>query len=170
MPEIGLIQATNFQALLTQLGITRNNLPFALRSEVTPVVLVGGTVSFIAASTPAYGVTDVFTAGLLTAPAINTIMADTGALPVGSYTLQLFYYVEIDDATFELQWRNAANSANLATQRFRLFGPPGANPGVNNLVLSTRYNIENASERFRVQLMEAGGVGQDNQATIQAKI
>ncbi len=77
MPSIGRIQSTNFQALLDTLGITRNNIPFDLRSEVSPVVLVGGTVSFIAPPTPPYGVTDIFTAGELIAPAAATTLADT---------------------------------------------------------------------------------------------
>ena len=162
MPSIGRIQSTNFQALLDSLGITRNNIPFDLRSEVSPVVLVGGTVSFIAAPTPPYAVTDIFTAGQLVAPIINTALADTGPLPVGAYTVQLFGMVE-EVPLLEFQWRNAGNSANLWTQfiRFQASVP---------FVYQTRLNIENASERFRVINTLAGAVGVTYQVSLLVKV
>ena len=164
MPEIGRIQSTNFQALLTSLGITRNNIPFALRSEVTPVVLVGGTVSFLAAPTPAYSVTDIFTAGLQVAPAAGTVLADTGALPVGAYSLQAQMYAE-ENNEFDLEWRNAGNSANLRSIRFNL--TPGGSP---SLGFSSRFNVENADERFRILNVRIASPAIDYQAFLLVKI
>ncbi len=163
MPEIGRIQSTNFQALLTELGITRNNVPFALRSEVTPVVLVGGTVSFVAAPTPAYRVPDLFTIGLQVAPPVNTVLADTGPLPVGPYSCQ-FIFTAAEAGTFDLQWRDAANASNLFTMVV-LVGT-----GFPSLVFSTRFNVENANERFRIRNTVVGGVGIGYQATILARV
>jgi len=163
LPEIGRIQSTNFQSLLTELGITRNNIPFALRSEVTPVVLVGGTVSFVAAPTPAYNVTDIFTLGPTTAPAINTVLADTGPLPIGAYTVQVVVAVE-EANTIEFSWRDAPNTADL--RQIRL---PTAT-GQFTIVFQTRLNVQNDNERFRVLNLVAGGVGIPYQVTIFAKI
>ena len=161
MPEIGRIQSTNFQSLLTELGITRNNIPFALRSEVTPVVLVGGTVSFIAAPTPAYRVVDVFSAGLLTAPGAGTVMADTGPLPIGAYSLEIWMQAQTFN-TFDLQWRNALNTANLVIHRFPVIAS-------ENEFVSIRFDVQNDNERFRLVLTIAGGVGEDFQGTIAAR-
>jgi len=166
LAEIGKIQSTNFQALLEDLGIVRNQIPFSLRSEVSPVVLVGGTVSFLAAPTPAYQVTDVFSAGVVTAPAINTILADTLALPVGGFTVQMIIFAG-EQNIFEFEWRNAGNSANLVAQRFNL-----SNAGTidQNIQFSTRLDVLNAGERFRVRLVGTGNVGVDYQASLFVKV
>ena len=167
MPEIGRIQSTNFQSLLTELGITRNNIPFALRSEVTPVVLVGGTVSFVAPPTPAYRVQDIFTAGLLTNPAAGVVLADTGPLPLGGYFLQVFMHVGGGGApqahASDLEWRDAANAANLFSQRVNIALE-------DNNIFAVRFNIENDNERFRVLNVAAPGVGITVQVTIMAKL
>jgi len=161
LPEIGRIQSTNFQSLLTELGITRNNIPFALRSEVTPVVLVGGTVSFLAAPTPAYGVVDIFSAGVVTNPAAGAILADTGPLPIGSYSVQVLF--SIGEAAIEdFEWRDAANGANLMIHSFR------NGTGLGTLGFSTRLNIANDNERFRVLNPNLGAA--NYQVTIFAKI
>ena len=162
MPSIGRIQSTTFQALLTQLGITRNNIPFDLRSEVSPVVLVGGTVSFVAAPGPPYRVTDVFTAGVLTAPAAGDVLADTGQLPAGAYNLDVFFTGPIIN-DYDLQWRDVANGANLVSQRWTILAR-------TNVHISTRFQVDNDNERFRVVLVGAGGAGNDYQATIMARI
>ena len=161
MPEIGQIQSTNFQALLTSLGITRNNIPFALRSEVTPVVLVGGTVSFIAAPTPAYRVQDIFTAGFLVAPAAGTVLADTGPLPAGAYSFTVWYGAgEVN--SFDFQWRDAANAASLWTHIVTNTLVSGQTWGFQLF----RLNIQNNDERFRILTVAAAAVGIGYQATI----
>ena len=166
MPSKGLIQATDFQALLQTLGVNPNNIPFDLRSEVTPVVLVGGTVSFIAAPTPAYRVTEIFTAGITTGPAAGTVLADTGPLPLGPYSVLIIFDSE-ETNNFEFQWRNAGNTANLVAQTFRT---PTLGQGQGFAVIPIRLNIENNDERFRVVNLLIGGAGLDYQATIFAQI
>lgn len=166
MPDIGRIQSTNFQSLLTELGITRNTIPFALRSEVTPVVLVGGTVSFLASPTPAYDVTDISTTGIQTAPAAGTVLADTGPLPIGSYSVLIIFDSE-ETNNFQFQWRDAGNAANLWAQTFRT---PTLGQGQGFAVIPVRLNVLNANERFRVLNLLIGAVGLDYQASILAKI
>jgi len=161
LPEIGRIQSTNFQSLLTELGITRNNIPFALRSEVTPVVLVGGTVSFLAAPTPPYAVTDIFTGGILTQPAAGAVLADTGPLPIGAYSLQFTWFCT-EFANIDIQWRDAANGANLWVQRFRSEQASGG----RNPIWQTRLNILNDNERVRIVNVALGAAAQDYQVTI----
>ncbi len=162
MPEIGKIQSTNFQALLTRLGITRNQVPFALQSEVVPAVLVGGEVEFVVVPPPAYEVTDVFTAGQLTNPAGGTILADTGPLPRGPYNLNIFISAAENNVyTFEL--RNAADAADLWTQ---LIG--SIERQLTNLQL--RIFVANDNERFRIRTFGGSNVGIVYQATIMARI
>lgn len=164
MPNIGLIQSTNFQSLLTELGITRNNIPFNLDSQVQPVVLVGGTVSFLAAPTPAYTVTDIHTSGLLVAPGAFTSLADTGPLDIGAYSLQVF--ISIGEANgIEFRWRNVADTADLWNHRFMFIGAE-----LTTFQFIVRLNVENDGEAFRVQNVVAGNVGIEYQATILKKV
>ena len=166
MPEIGRIQSTNFQSLLTELGITRNNIPFGLQSEVLPVVLVGGTVSFLAAPTPPYRVQDIFTAGVQVAPAANFVLADTGPLLVGAYSVDS--WVQLGEGnTFVFEWRDAANAANLWTMQFSLAGPAGTYFNINSF--QRRLEIANDNERFRILNLTAGTAGISYQASILAR-
>ena len=164
MPSIGRIQSTNFQALLTSLGITRNNIPFDLRSEVTPVVLVGGTVSFVAAATPPYRVADIFTEGVLNNPADGTVLADTGQLPVGAYSVQVIQSSG-EGNNFMFEWRNAGNTANLWAQDIR--PAEAASPRV--FIFSTRLEILTPNERFRFRT-DGASAAVDYQATILARV
>ncbi len=160
MPSKGRIQSTGFQDLLLELGVNPNGVPFDLRSEVTPVVLVGGTVSFVAAPTPAYQITNVFTTGVQIAPAAGFVLADTGPLPPGTYSLQVFMTItESNDLQF--QWRDAANGANLFEQEIRL------NDRFIEFVI--RMEITTADERFRVLNRVAGAVGSRYSATVFAR-
>ena len=159
MPEIGRIQSTNFQSLLTDLGITRNNIPFGLQSEVMPVVLVGGTVTFVAAPTPAYRVQDVFTEGEITAPAALALLADTGPLPQGAYSLKMTINTSTQINSYRVAWRNAANSADLRSITL-LGGPESMN------LLDVRFQVENDNERFTVRNVGVGDAGQVYQAVL----
>jgi len=162
LPEIGRIQSTNFQSLLNELGIPRANIPFALRSEVTPVVLVGGTVSFLASPTPAYQVLDIFTEGPLVNPAAGAVLADTGQLPAGSYSVQVLMQAGANN-TYTFEWRNAGNTADLWSQILRF------NPAVGDMLnLSFRLDIANDNERFRILI--TGLVAATYQGTILARI
>ncbi len=162
MPEIGRIQSTNFQALLTRLGITRNNIPFALQSEVVPAVLVGGEVEFVVGPTPAYEVTDVFTASQQTNPGAGFILADTGPLPRGPYNLNVFISCQ-ESNIFTFEYRNATNLADLWTQ---LVG--AVNRQLTNFQL--RIFLANDNERFRIRTFGGTNVGIVYQAMIMARI
>jgi len=165
LPEIGRIQSTNFQSLLTDLGITRNNIPFGLQSEVMPVVLVGGTVSFVAAPTPAYDITDIFTAGPETDPIAAFVFADTGPLPVGAYTVTTWFSAT-GTIRFAFAWRNAGNSADLWNQTIS-----SILTSESSQALIVRLNIMTDNERFRVTAVAAGAPGGSIfQASILAKV
>jgi len=148
------------------MGVNRPQQPFTLDGNVVPVVLVDSGVSFVAAPTPPYQVTDIFTNGILTAPAINTILADTGPLPIGPYSVQFTLFAE-QEIAMVFEWRDAANAVNLWTQRFGLFTSGVRLP---NYDFMTRLTIANAGERFRILMDSAGGVGLDFQASILARI
>jgi len=163
LPEIGRIQSTNFQSLLTSLGITRNNIPFGLQSEVIPVVLVGGTVSFLAAPTPAYTVTDIFTAGAQLAPAAGFVLADTGPLLIGAFSMK--FVMEMgEEAVQQIEWRNAGNTASLAVIRFR------NGSDFNPMLWESRFDIQNDNERFRIVNPAVGGGGVTYSASILARV
>jgi len=163
LPEIGRIQSTNFQSLLTELGITRNNIPFALRSEVTPVVLVGGTVSFLASPTPAYRVVDVFSAGEQVAPVIGFVMADTGPLPIGAYAVQIIGMAG-DRNEYAFEWRDAANATNLASQLL------ASTVEARVYQFQARFEVQNDNERFRVIMDQAGTAAVTYQVTLYARV
>ncbi len=164
MPNpIGVIQKPGlFEDLLTRLGVNRPIRPFTLDGDVMPVVIVESGISFVAAPTPAYSVQDIFTAGEQTAPAAGTVLADTGQLPVGQYSVQVFLGAS-EGNTFDFQWRDAPNTATL--RNIRLHVPVEAFP-----LFLTRFTVENADERLRVLNVGAGNVGQVYNVTILAKI
>jgi len=85
---------------------------------VVPVVFMGNVVpQTITVLQPAFRATDVFSNGIQTAAAINTIHADTGALAAGTYDCKI-KCMGMDAAarnnSLQLQHRDAANAANLA--------------------------------------------------------
>ena len=125
------------------------------------MVLVGGTVSFVAAPTPPYGVTDIFTTGVQVAPAAGTVLADTGPLPIGAYSIQFVVEAE-ETADHTIQWRDALNVASLREIRIRI------NVQKSTFIWTSRFNIENDNERFRVINVGAGGVGTGYQSVILA--
>jgi len=162
---IGVIQQPGFfEDILRRMGVNRPQQAFTLDGNVVPVVLVDSGVSFVAAPTPPYRVTDRFSLGLVSAPVIDTVLADTGPLPEGPYTVQVMIYVE-ERAFFEFEWRNAGNTADLINQRITIH-PAGGEVFLWN----TRFQVENANERFRILNVVAGGVGVGFQATIFARI
>ena len=163
MPNVGVVQSTNFVELLRQLGITRADIPFMLQSEIVPVALVTSGVAFTASPTPPYRVTDISTAGTIVAPAANTNLADTGPLPIGSYSMKFVIFTE-EANRFEINWRNAADSAVLQAVQVRV------DDSFATIFWESRFQIENAGERFRVTNVTAGGVGIPYRASILARI
>jgi len=163
---IGVIQKPGLiEDLLGRLSVNRPREPFVLDGDVVPVVLIDSGVAFVASPSPAYLVSDIFTIGSQVAPAIDTVLADTGQLPTGSYTANCVVSAE-EGALFEFQWRNAANAANLWTQILRLH----VTSGIGFIFFDFRLTVANANERFRILNAAAGGVGINYQATIMARI
>lgn len=88
------------------------------------------------------------TAGVQTDPAANAILADTAALGAGKYLFQAFISSSVAGA-FELEHRNAGNTANVFSQRVhvpasdtsRLPGPAF----VLTLAASERVRVRNVA-------------------------
>ncbi len=163
MPRpIGVIQIPGkFDSLLRDLGVNRPTQPFVLDGDVVPVILVDSGVAFTAAPTPAYRVQDVFTAGVQVNPAAGAILADTGQLPLGIYSLQVFIDAR-EQNSYTFEWRDAANAVNLWVQTLGALDDQG-------LIFSVRISVDNDNERFRVRTGAASGVF-NYQATILARI
>ena len=165
MPRpIGVIQKPGLSDdILSRLGVNRPGQPFILDGDVVPVILIDSGVAFVAAPTPAYGVDEIFTAGAQIAPPAGTRLADTGALPTGSYTVLVNFHCD-ETAAFDMNFRNATDTGNLRAFRFRI--------GVDliNYQFSTRFLVENAGERFIVVNPVAGTAGFLYDVQIFAKI
>ena len=159
---IGVIQNSGpLINLLQSLGVNRPPTPFTLDGDVVPVVLIDSAVSFVAAPTPPYAVTDIFTQGPLAAPASGTVLADTGPLPVGQYSVQwVFHNTAV--AQFMLQWRDAADATDLWSQTSQIVAGTWWD-------YQTRLNIVNPNERFRLVAATAAPAGVW-QGTILARI
>ncbi len=122
-PEVDdpLLVADLIQLLSIKGAIGR--LPLA--DIVIPVVSLGDVVTpDFNVRGPVFRSADVFSAGVLTASAAGTVLADTTALPAGEYDLQ--YWIQssdsIGDKTIAFEHRDAANAANLAIWSFTLTG------------------------------------------------
>ena len=165
MPRpLGVIQNSGaLLDILQRFGVNRPTQSFILDGDVVPVVLVDSAISFVAAPTPPYKITDWFTAGVLVAPVANTVLADTGPLPVGQYSVQVFIWA-LEANRHEFQWRDAPNTATLRSQRLQSL------VGGEIIQLSTRLNIQNANERFRILNIGNAGVGIEYQSSILAEI
>ena len=163
MPRpIGVIQIPGrFESILRRLGVNRPTQPFMIDGDVTPVVLVDSGVEFTAAPLPPYGVTDIFTAGVVVQPAVNAILADTGPLPIGSYILKWIAIAE-EPFQYRFEWRDAPNAANLWSQFIR-------SPTNNLLQFESRFLVENANERFRIINLALGAININHQSSILAK-
>lgn len=145
------------------MGINRNPVAFELRSEVIPVALVDSSIDFLASPTPAYRIVDIFSAGPQVAPAADTVLADTGPLPVGAFTMD-FNIMAGETADHDIEWRNAPNTGNLINIRVRTV------LGAVTFLWKVRFQIENENERIRVTNVAAGNVGIEYTSTILARI
>ena len=82
------------------------------------------------------------TEGISTTPAANEILADTGSLSAGNYDFNVHYSTTVD-TFFEIQHRNAANTATLGYRHCRLI--------INNSYDAFLPNFKIASnERLRI--------------------
>lgn len=131
---------------------------------IVPVYLLGQRTAFqFEAQDPFYAAGEVFSAGEQTNPAANFVLADTVALPVGTYDLiATIGQGGNNGLVFRFQHRNAANAADINTWMVAM--PPED---------TKRYRFAltiAASERFRVLNVAAPGAGVLVQASIEARI
>jgi hypothetical protein len=89
-----------------------------------------------------------FSAGALTNPAIDTIMADSGAAAVPGQTSVTVICASTVAAILALEHRNATNTANIASQIVTVAANGTAHVSVAGISYAT-------SERFRVRLTAA---------------
>ena len=138
-----------------------------LADIVIPTVSLGSVVEqSIQVRSPAFRSIDVFSAGLLVAPAINTVMADTTGLAVGVYDVR--YAVSTTEGgrmTAAWEHRNAANAANLATVPLMLASGTGQFSWQQDFA----YEI-GQGERLRIINTIAGAGGESWAAFIFARI
>ena len=156
-PELiaDIISALNVQGALAPFDISQIAFPVfdigrlaALNPQpvVTPNLLSSVRVGLVAnnhltvANPPVQDTEIVF--GLAVAPAGGTILADTGQLAVGVHTFQgMAGHNDGVTRQFDLEWRNAANAANLMVWSFMISNEP--------FVFDLVPNISVANERFR---------------------
>ena len=116
-----------------------------LSDTVVPIISVGNVrPQIVRTDVATFDSAEVFS-GSASAPGANAVIADTTALPPGEYDVMFGSSISAANpfaARFELQWRNAANAANLAVwphavQRAAgdgvvfMFGPTALNIGLN---------------------------------------
>ena len=135
---------------------------------VVPVVSLGDVVTpSINIRGPTFRSTDIFSAGFQAAPPVNTVLADTLALPAGIYDVVLqFSYVETTTQAVRFQHRNAANAANLMEMDF-LTDPNAAYVGPQMFPFA--YELA-TNERLRFIITGAGAVGSFYTSVIFARI
>jgi len=116
---------------------------------VRPVFLIGSRGVEFGGANPTFASSQVFH-GQVTNPAANTVIADTGALPAGTYDIWGFvegwFSVALDGA-IRIEHRNAANNATLATLLSSSRG--GTTQQGQSFLGHSRYTIA-LNERLRV--------------------
>lgn len=145
--------------VLNRFGIQSSPI-FALDEVVRPVAIVDSAVDLTVSSLlEAYGTPA--SAGEVVAPAINTRLADTGALAAGSWTFMVWVGSLDASQSYRLRRRNAADAADVWS--FRFFPNVANGPGFAQF----RFRVGVASgERLVVENAAAGGGGSTYQASI----
>lgn len=162
MPQLASITATFFTSLLTRLGIRP---PFQegylLSNVVQPVSIVDSDISIPAAvSLPTIDSSN--TAGDQTAPAVDTVLADTGALAANDYNLVITCGIVNSTSALRgvtLARRNAANSADIWTARLM------CNSTAAFVPIAVRVRLQ-LNERVVVRTGILFGAGETVQANI----
>ena len=166
--HLSSISNTFFVTLLNRLGVRPPPADgFDLINVVQPVTLVDSDIVLpVQHSTQLLDLP--FTAGELTAPAINTVLADTGPQISGNY--QVLIFVNFFDSAaaaipiVSLARRNAANAADIWAQN--IYGNSSvAAPAGFNLTYQFRLVLQ-TSERLRLTNLVAGGALQKYHANI----
>jgi hypothetical protein len=165
--QIRQISATFFTTLLNRLGIRPPfDEPFILSNLVQPVSIVDQDLLLsVNASSVVYGTP--FSAGMQAAPVINTVLADTGQLAVGTWQFDI--WLEVFDGVVNgqigLQHRDAANAANIWDQQIQ-HGTTGQGYITRQFSIAKTITL---NERVRVICIVAGGAASRYHANIFAK-
>ncbi len=143
-----------------------------LADLVVPVINLGDVrTANVDVLQPAFRSLDIFSAGPQTAPGAGTVLADTTAVPLGTYDCKVFGRSNSGAGfteTIRVQHRDAANAATLAEWDIGLINGPGdaiVNSGLENFAYELALN-----ERLRIVNPVAGQAGREYSATIFARI
>lgn len=137
---------------------------------VLPTINLGNAVpTEVEVRQPSFRSTDVFSTGLQTNQAANTILADTGPLAAGVFDVMIHGSTNTttDPASIIAEHRNAANAANLATWDYYCM------TGGGNAVVWGPFHFAYEfalNERLRLLQSLAGGAGRTFAAVIFARI
>lgn len=144
------ITSTSFRTVLRRLGVTPfPREPFELARTVVPVSLVDSDIILSATLLPVLGTPA--SAGELTAPAANTILADSGPLNAGNYAI-LWWVSANDPNAFRLQRRNAGNTADVWAYRMQVGTSVFSAPALIHAEVQQ-------NERFRILNVATGTAG-----------
>jgi len=140
-----------------------------LADIVIPTVSLGDVVTpSIEILQPTFRSTDVFSAGLQTAPGANTVMADTGAQVAGNYDVIVTWVGKeaTNNMNWSLQHRDAANTGTLMETIILAFTTVNI-PWNESLTFGYTLGI---NERLRVITNAAAAASQLAAATIFARL
>jgi len=115
---------------------------------------------------PSFRSTDIFSTGIQVNAAAGLVLADTGQLAVGTYDMLLQMSSSQDEVAteFQVQFRNAANAANVAVW-------PYVMRGTDAVIATLTFALEiAANERLRIVNIAAGAGTDRVAATIFARV
>jgi len=144
-----------------------------LADVVIPVINLGDVrTPDINVQFPVFRSTDIFSAGIQIAPAVGTVLADTVALPAGTYDVALILNASTagnQSSSIRLEHRDAANAANLAQWEHLVHSDTSALVAVVWPFYSFGYEI-GVNERLRAINPIIGAAGNAYSATIFARL
>lgn len=148
--EADLMRTLQIKGRLGALRVLDMVIPTISLGQVRAVDITTLAPLDVIAVQPTFRSVDVFSAGVLVDPPAQTLLADTGPLPPGDYNLRLSLSSNsLNDLTntFEIQHRNAANTANLAV--WHILENRGNAPNLTNLIREFGY-VFGLNERLRI--------------------
>lgn len=164
MPSLARITNTFFVNLINRLGVRPPpDEGFLLTNIVQPVSIVDQEATFQVSSAPAlYGTPA--SIGRSAAPALNTVLADSGALAVGAFNCKVVvdWFDQVNNVEIGIQHRDAANAANIWERR--LFTSTAT--GQTGAIVFEFADTFLVNERLRVIVLVAGGAGSIYQAEV----
>jgi len=117
-PNVPQVNDPELEAnILRELSIVGQLGKLRVLDVVLPTFSLGNVIQqTVEVLTPSFRSTDIFSGGQLVAPAAGAVLADTAALPAGTYDVKMGF--SSDDGAnqneIQVQHRNAANTATLA--------------------------------------------------------